>query len=104
MQYIYIQQRTRFEGLPVSDIRLAEGGDKFSSIITAKKSYLTRFTLSRLEPILGIEHFCRVHQQYIVAMRHIVYFDNEIINLGDREVPLGRAYQKEFYSRITMLK
>lgn len=102
--YLYVQQQTRFKRVIVEDIILIEGGNKYSSIVTSKDNFLTKVTLALLEPLLGDEHFCRVHQEYIISLAHIRDFDNELINLGDRVVPLGRAYLKKFHNRVVKLK
>ncbi len=104
MSYPYVLKQNHFRRLALQDIMLVEGGDLYATIVTPKENFLTRYTLSALEPLLGVEHFCRVHQEYIVSLAHILYFDKDVICVGCREVPLGRAFRQVFYSRIILLK
>lgn len=103
MPYLYVQQQTRFKRVIESDILLVEAGRFYSSLITSSGSLCSRLSLTQLEPILTTSYFCRVHTSYIVSLPHIVYFTNELINLGNHEVPIGRKYREEFLRRINLL-
>lgn len=103
MPYLYLQQQTRFKRVNESDIVLVEAGRSYSSVVTSSGSLYSRLSLTQIEPILTTSYFCRVHTSYIVSLPHIVYFTNEIINLGAHEVPIGRKYKEDFLKRINLL-
>lgn len=102
--YLYIPRHSGYGRIEVSDIILLEGGKIYANIITSKESFLIRNSLTELHRKLGYSHFCRVHASYVVNLAHVVYFTEELINLGDREVPVGRRYRAAFYNQIIILR
>jgi DNA-binding LytR/AlgR family response regulator len=37
--------------------------------------------------------FVRVHRSYIVSLRHIRTFTSEVIEIEDKEIPIGKLYR-----------
>lgn len=103
MPYLYLPQYPRYVRVEPNDIILIEGGKTYSTVVTTTESILIRKPLTHLHQTVGYTQFCRVHTRYIVSLDHIVFFTTEIINLGSREVPIGRRYRDAFYKRITVL-
>jgi DNA-binding LytR/AlgR family response regulator len=103
MPRIYLPQPPRYLAVEENNIILLEGGKVYSTVITVSESILIRRPLSVLHEQLGNSRFCRVHNAYVISLAHIVYFTPELINLGSREVPVGRKYRDAFYDCITVL-
>ena len=40
--------------------------------------------------------FARVSKSYIVNIRHITAFDNELIYIQHHEIPLGQSFKDDF--------
>ncbi|WP_262891985.1 LytTR family DNA-binding domain-containing protein [Filimonas zeae] len=103
MPRLYLPQYPRYVCVEQSNIMLIEGGKIYSTVITTTESILIRKPLTQLHQTVGYVQFCRVHTAYVVSLDHIVFFTAELINLGSREVPIGRTYREAFYKRITFL-
>jgi len=103
MKYMYVYQQGRFRGILKDDIILIETKKPYSSIITPSENFLSKWSLNELEVLLEGLHFCRVHAAYIVSLEHVAGFTGEVINLGTREVPVGRRYKEEFLKRVRLL-
>lgn len=57
---------------------------------------LIRITLKAILEQLPQPKFIRVHRSYIVCRSKINYVRNKTINIGDREITIGRSYEKHF--------
>jgi len=87
--------KSDYQNLRIStrEILFIEGFDDYIRIhLDSGKSI---FTLMSLKCILGKlpeEHFLRVHRSYIVPIRKIQRIYNQRIQLGDKEIPIGKSY------------
>lgn len=100
-----IEENGRIYLIPGTEILYATIEDRFVRIVSEQKSYLTNYTLSELEGILG-NSFLRVHKSYLAnvdKIESIIPWFNNTYNLimKDRqEIPVSRTYVKSFRQRM----
>jgi two-component system, LytTR family, response regulator LytT len=87
------------------NIVLLEAADDYIKVHEAgsAKPYLIKGCLKNAEKILPSEYFCRVHRSYIVGIAHVRKIKRDIVNLGDKDVPLAKSYAAELRSRFIVL-
>ncbi len=56
----------------------------------------TRQTISSVEGMLGKSKFFRIHRSFIVSLDKISSFSNEMVTVGDKELPIGKLYRHSF--------
>jgi two-component system, LytTR family, response regulator LytT len=87
------------------NIVFIEAADDYMKVhdCTTAKPYLIKGCLKNAEKILPSEYFCRVHRSYIVGIAHVRKICRDIVNLGDKDVPLAKGYAAELRSRFIVL-
>jgi DNA-binding LytR/AlgR family response regulator len=60
------------------------------------KPILTRMNVKAMETRLDPNHFCRVHQSYIVPVSRITAFHKTQILLGTKVIPVGERFADQF--------
>lgn len=93
--YIYVKENKRMVRLLVNSILYIEGLNEYVKIHTTDKKIVTKTSMSVLEEMLPDQKFLRVHKSYIVALRKIEAFTATWIELGGKELPIGRSYKNK---------
>lgn len=47
--------------------------------------------------------FQRVHREYVVNINHVRKIDDTSLVIGDQLIPIGQAFKKELFNRLTLL-
>lgn len=84
----------------LKDILFIEGLKDYIKVHTTGKVLLVYERLGYMEEKLPEGRFVRIHKSYIVSLDKIVHFNNERVQLGQSELPIGRVYKQAFLSVI----
>lgn len=94
--FFFIKDQHGYVKIQTSDILYIRSMENYVQIVTALHTYVTLGALQHVESRLGKE-FMRVHRSYIVNLNKIDQFNNETIQIGAHEIPLGGGqYQDQF--------
>lgn len=102
-----IEENGKIYLIPGSDILYATIDERQVRVVTRQKSYLTNYSLSELEEILGAS-FLRVHKSYLANVEQIEsivpWFNNtyNLIMKDQQEIPVSRTYIKNFRQRLDL--
>ncbi len=78
----------------LDSILFIESLKEYIRIVTKEKSILTKFQLSQIEQTLARGNFIRVHRSFIVAKNKIDAFTAIDIEVGGKQIPIGRSYKE----------
>lgn len=59
-----------------------------------------KYGITSVEDILPRDQFLRIHRSYIVSVKKVTAFTCNDVEIGTRELPIGRSYQ-EVYDKLT---
>jgi DNA-binding LytR/AlgR family response regulator len=59
-----------------------------------------KYTIGSVENMLPHHHFLRIHRSYIVSIGKVTAFTSNDVEIGTRELPIGRSYQ-QVYEKLT---
>lgn len=102
-----VEENGRIYLIPPQEIIYATIEERSVRVFAEKGSYLTQYTLSELENLLG-EPFLRVHKSFLANLNKIISITpwfNSTYNLlmeGGTEVPVSRTYVKVFRERLDL--
>lgn len=83
------------------DILFIEALDNYLKIHQQGQDLLVvRMTLKEMERLLPADQFPRVHRSYIVSLDKIAFVRNKVIQLQDKEIPLGGKYEGHFFELL----
>jgi DNA-binding LytR/AlgR family response regulator len=103
--FILVQLKPNFfTRIEVTDISFIETEGHYAKLVTTKHSYLIRTSLTQLEQVLPAHLFCRVHRAYIVQLNRIIHINENLIQLENKDIPLGKPYRKNLFDRMQIIK
>lgn len=86
----------------MDEIQYAESLKEYVRIaLPGGKSIVTKMQLGEFEQSLEGYHFLRVHRSFIVALQHVEAFTATELNVGGKDIPVGRQY-KEAVMRVLL--
>ncbi|MCK5147886.1 response regulator transcription factor [bacterium] len=99
-EFINIKSDRKMVHLVLDDIVYIEGMKDYINIVTLNKPVITDMPLQQLEEMLPPELFLRIHRSYIIAIDKIYAFTSEIVEIMNKQLPIGRHYKKTVLERI----
>ena len=100
---LFVKVNNRMVRLDFDDVLYIEALSTYSVLVTRTQKHIVYLTLKALTERLPFAHFQRVHRSYIVNTRRIDAIEDNMLQLGQYEVPVGRSYQDEFFQKLRNL-
>jgi DNA-binding LytR/AlgR family response regulator len=91
--FLYFRANRKMVKVLFNEILYIEGLNDYIKIITTAKTIITKHLLTSLEEMLPTNEFVRVHKSFIVAINKIESFDADAVEIGKKEIPIGRSYK-----------
>jgi DNA-binding LytR/AlgR family response regulator len=80
----------------LDEVLYIESDKDYVKIVTTNATISTRQTISSVEAMLGKSKFFRIHRSFIVSLEKIRSFSNEMVTVGNKELPIGKLYRHSF--------
>lgn len=77
------------------DILYIESLKDYIQVVTRDRNILTRQAISGIEKALPKPDFIRTHRSFIVAVKKVSSFSQDLIQVGKYEIPISRSYRHE---------
>ncbi|KUG08194.1 LytR/AlgR family response regulator transcription factor [Solirubrum puertoriconensis] len=100
---LFVKTNNKLLRLDFDDVLFIEAMSTYSVLVTPKQKHIVYITLKALEERLPFSYFMRVHRSYMVNMQRVEAVQDNMLQLGSYEVPIGKSYQDEFYVRLRSL-
>lgn len=92
-QAIFVKSDYQNIRIAIRDIQYIEGFDDYIRIhVDTGKSIYTLMSLKSMLEKLPSTDFLRVHRSYIVPVKRIKRIHNQQVQLGEKEIPIGKSY------------
>jgi DNA-binding LytR/AlgR family response regulator len=98
--FIYVKEERKMRKIFLSDILYIESMRDYCILHTGSGKATTKMTLSSLEEKLPGDFFLRIHRSYIVAIAKITAFTPVSVEIGKKELVIGRSYQQLVLNRL----
>lgn len=92
---LYVRADRKMVKVLLNDILYIEGLSDYIKIITTAKTIVTKHLLSSLDETLPKDAFIRIHRSFIIAINKIDSFNADTIQIGKKELPIGRLYKHD---------
>ncbi|HEY0896798.1 MAG TPA: LytTR family DNA-binding domain-containing protein [Sphingobacteriaceae bacterium] len=93
--YIYFRTDRKMVKVFLDDILYVESLKDYIKVITNSRQIITKQAISVLEDMLPPDQFLRIHRSYLIAVKKIESFTADDIQIGSKELPIGRMYHHE---------
>ena len=97
LEYFFVKTEFRLEKILFNEILYIEGMGDYLRIIMKTKKIMTLQSFKKMEEILPVNNFLRVHKSYIVAIDKIENIERCRIKIGDKFIPISNTYKKTFF-------
>jgi DNA-binding LytR/AlgR family response regulator len=93
--FLYLRVDRKMVKVLFNDILYIEGLRDYIRIYTASKTIVTKHLLATLEEMLPSDAFLRIHRSYIISISKIDSYNTDTIEIGKKELPIGRLYKHD---------
>ena len=94
--FMYVRVDRKMVKVLLDDILYIESDKDYVKIFTSGSTIITRQTISSVEAMLSENEFFRIHRSFIVSLDKIKSFSNEIVEIDNKELPIGKLYRNSF--------
>jgi DNA-binding LytR/AlgR family response regulator len=94
--FIYLRVDRKMIKVLLDDIIYIESDKDYVKVFTEKGFVITRQTIASVEAMLSESQFIRTHRSYIVSLNKIKSFTAETVEIGNKELPIGKLYRNNF--------
>jgi DNA-binding LytR/AlgR family response regulator len=94
--FVFIKADRKFFKINFKDILYIEGLKDYVVIYTIDNKIITSMNVKTISAQLPAAVFARVSKSYIVNVKHINSFDNELVYINGNEIPIGQSFKDDF--------
>jgi DNA-binding LytR/AlgR family response regulator len=94
--FIYLRVDRKMIKVLLDEITYIESDKDYVKVFTEKGSVITRQTIASIEAMLSQNQFVRIHRSYIISLNKIKSFSTESVEIGNKELPVGKLYRNSF--------
>jgi DNA-binding LytR/AlgR family response regulator len=98
--HLFFNVNKRMVKVFLDEILYIESLKEYIRITTPNKSILTKYQLNEIEELLTRNHFLRIHRSYIVAKSKIDTFSATDVEIGTKQLPIGRNYKDDVIAEL----
>ena len=73
---------------------------EYLRIHTKEEKIMTLMSFKKMKELLPNSNFVRVHKSFIVAINKIKTVERNRIKIGEKLIPIGETYKKNFYDLL----
>lgn len=94
--FFFVKADGKYVKLNYNDIYYIEGLKEYVSIFLKSKRIVTLQAMKKLESILPINNFRRIHRSYIVNLNYMDAVNHNEVEINGKVLPIGKSYKDEF--------
>ncbi len=94
--FIYLRVDRKMIKVLLDDILYIESDKDYVKVFTEKGFIITRQTIVSVEAMLPEWQFIRIHRSYIVSINKLKSFTTITVEIGTKELPIGKLYRNNF--------
>ena len=91
--FVYFRADRKMVKVMLKEILYVESMKDYVKIVTTSGSIISKQSISSVEEMLPEKKFVRTHRSFIVSLEKIRSFTNELIEIGNTEIPIGKLYR-----------
>lgn len=98
-EYFFVKSGKEHRKIFLNDILFFEGQKEYVRVVTTSLNILTYRRLKDIEAQLPT-HFTRVHQSFIVNIRHMTKIQDNHIHIDEKRIPIGEKFRDNLMERV----
>lgn len=98
--FMFVRADRKMVKTDFSDIIYIESFSDYIKIHCTTETIITRETISNIESKLPSQHFIRIHRSFIVALRNVISYTHEYVEVKGKTLPIGRTNKAGVLERL----
>lgn len=99
-KYFFVKSDYKIVKVTIDEVLFVEGLGEYIRIYTASQKIVTLLSLAKIQDILPEHQFLRIHRSYIVNLDKINFIQNNIVSIGEHQLPISKSQKKNFIQFI----
>lgn len=100
--FLYFRADRKMVKVFLEDILFIESLKDYIKVVTENKVIISKQSISSLDEMLPKDAFVRVHRSYIIALNKIDSYNTDLIEIGKKEIPIGRLFRHDVNRRLNI--
>lgn len=100
--YFFIKSGYKIQKILVDEIIYIESMGDYVRFFLEDKKIVTLLSLSKIIELLPKEKFIQIHRSYIINFEKINFIQNNIISIGQYQLPISKSRKKELMEIINL--
>lgn len=92
---LYFRSDRKMIKVDPEDILYIESIKDYIKVVTTSRTIVTKQSISAVEEMLPGEQFLRIHRSYIISVKKVGSYTNELVWIDQHELPISRMYRHE---------
>lgn len=97
--HVFVKSGKKIIQVNWDDILYIEALKEYVSLVTAQQKIVLYKRMGELENIQPA-NFVRIHNSYIINLDKIEKVEDNLVQIGTRELPVSKSYKDDFYGKI----
>lgn len=93
--FLYFRADRKMVKVFLDDILFIESLKDYIKVVTIHKVIVSKQSISSLEEMLPKDSFVRIHRSYIISIGKIDSYNTDTIEIGNKELPIGRLFKHD---------
>lgn len=98
--FFFVRSERKMVKINFDDILYIESLSDYIKIYSSKGAIITRETITNVEAKLPSQQFLRVHRSYIVSLKNIKSYTNELLEVDNKAIPISRKYKEVVLKKL----
>lgn len=99
---LFIKQGFSFVKVKLDEIMYIESDKKYVYVYTTSRKFLVRETMQNYLDAIAVKDIVRIHRSFAINVNHVNTINTETIQVGERELPIGKAYRDELLNWLRL--
>jgi len=100
--YFFIKSDYKIQKIIIDEIIYIESMGDYVRFYLENKRVVALLSLSKLIELLPEEKFIQIHRSYIINFEKINFIQNNIISIGQYQLPISKSRKKELMETIDL--
>ena len=100
--YFFVKSGYKIQKIRLDEIIYVESMGDYIRFYLDDKKVVALLALSKIIEILPADKFIQIHRSYIINLEKINFIQNNIISLGQYQLPISKSRKKELMDIINL--
>ena len=100
--YFFIKTGYKIQKIMINEIIYIESMGDYVRFFLEDKKIVALLSLSKIIELLPKEKFIQIHRSYIINFEKINFIQNNIISIGQYQLPISKSRKKELMEIINL--